>query len=175
MQGRANITASPTWSVQATGYYRDLDRRTFNGDEAEFEVCDDDRLPAGAPEGTLCFGDDDDDDDDADDDGDADDDDDDVFIAIPLIDRTTQRFITALDAVGDGAINRTATRTRGYGATVQATARTSAGSRENMFLAGVSVDLADIDFSTSSEGGLADGGPRRHRLRAVREPLRPGG
>ena len=153
VQGRANITASPTWSVQATGYYRDLDRRTLNGDEAEFEACDDDRLPAGAPEGTLCFGDDDDDDDDADDDGDADDDDDDVFIAIPLIDRTTQRFITALDAVGDGAINRTATRTRGYGATVQATARTSAGSRENMFLAGVSVDLADIDFSTSSEAG----------------------
>ena len=152
VQGRANITASPTWSVQATGYYRDLDRRTLNGDEAEFEACDDDRLPAGAPEGTLCFGDDDDDDD-ADDDGDADDDDDDVFIAIPLIDRTTQRFITALDAVGDGAINRTATRTRGYGATVQATARTSAGSRENMFLAGVSVDLADIDFSTSSEAG----------------------
>ena len=144
VQGRANITASPTWSVQATGYYRDLDRRTLNGDEAEFEACDDDLLPAGAPEGTLCFGDDDADDADADDD---------VFIAIPLIDRTTQRFITALDAVGDGAINRTATRTRGYGATVQATARTSAGSRENMFLAGVAVDLADIDFSTSSEAG----------------------
>ena len=143
VQGRANITASPTWSVQATGYYRDLDRRTLNGDEAEFEACDDDLLPAGAPEGTLCFGDDDD--------GDADDDDHDVFIAIPLIDRTTQRFITALDAVGDSAINRTATRTRGYGATVQATARASAGSRENTFLAGVSIDLADIDFSTSSE------------------------
>ena len=144
VQGRANITASPTWSVQATGYYRDLDRQTLNGDEAELEACDDDLLPAGAPEGTLCFGDDDADDADADDD---------VFIAIPLIDRTTQRFITALDAVGDGAINRTATRTRGYGATVQATARTSAGSRENMFLAGVAVDLADIDFSTSSEAG----------------------
>ena len=193
VQGRANITASPSWSVQVTGYYRDLDRQTLNGDEAEFEACDDDLLPAGAPEGTLCFGGDDDDDDDDehgdddhdddhdhdgdddhddhdgdddhdhdgddddhdgdDDDHDGDDDDHDDFIAIPLVDRTTQRFITALDALGDGAINRTATRTRGYGATIQAMSRTTVGARENTFVAGVSVDLADIDFSTSSEAG----------------------
>ncbi len=191
VQARSNIIFSPAWSMQVTGYYRDLDRRTLNGDEAEFEECDDDLLPPGAPEGTLCFGEDDDDDDEgehdddhdhADDDGDddhdhADDgddddhdddgddheddhdddeddhDDDDEFLAIPLIDQATSRFITALDVAGDGAINRTFTRTRGYGTSIQATARTTAGGTDNVFVAGVSADLADIDFSTSSETG----------------------
>ena len=82
VQGRFDAAVSPAWSVQVTGYYRDLDRKTLNGDEAEFEPCDDDFLPPGAPLGTLCFGEDDDDDDedeeggrDGGDDGDDDDDD----------------------------------------------------------------------------------------------------
>ncbi|MYD70379.1 MAG: TonB-dependent receptor [Acidobacteria bacterium] len=191
VQARTNLTFSPVWSVQVTGYYRDLDRRTLNGDEAEFEACDDDLLPPGAPAGTLCFGEDDDDDDDnghdddghdddddhdhgdddGDDDGHDDDDDhdddhdhddddhdddhdvDDEFFAIPLIDQATSRFITALDVAGDGAINRTFTRTRGYGTSFQATARTTVGGTDNVFVAGLSADLADTDFSTSSETG----------------------
>ena len=193
VQGRANAAASDVWSVQVTGYYRDLDRRTLNGDEAEFGVCDDDALPAGAPEGTLCFGADDDDDDDnghddddddnghddddhghdhADDDdddhgddddhdhdGDDDDDDDDnghddhEEEATPLVDLVSGRFITSLDAAGDGAYNRTTTLAQGYGATVQATATTGAGARENVFVVGVSVDLADVAFESSSEPG----------------------
>ena len=48
------MAVSPIWSVQATGYYRDLERGTLNGDEAEFAVCDDDALPPGAPATTLC-------------------------------------------------------------------------------------------------------------------------
>ena len=158
VQARTNITFTPAWSVQVTGYYRDLDRRTLNGDEAEFEECDDDLLPPSAPEGTLCFGEDDDDDDEGEHDhDDLDDDDhahdDDEFFAIPLIDQATSRFITALDAAGDGAINRTFTRTRGYGTSIQATARTTVGGTDNVFVAGLSADLADIDFSTSSEAG----------------------
>ena len=140
VQSRTNVTVSPVWSMQLTGYYRDLDRGTLNGDEAEFEACDDDPLPAGAPEGTLCFGGDDDDDDDE-------------LLAIPLIDLATNRFITAADVVGDGAVNRTSTRTRGYGTTIQATARATTDGAENVFVAGLAVDLADIDFSTSSEAG----------------------
>ena len=147
VQARTNITVSPAWSVQLTGYYRDLDRQTLNGDEAEFAVCDDDYLPAGAPEGTLCFGGDDDDDD-----GDHHAVEDEV-VAIPLIDLATSRFVTALDTAGDGAINRTFTRTRGYGTTIQATAQKTTGAVENHFVAGLSADLADIDFSTSSEAG----------------------
>ena len=198
VQGRANVAASDVWSVQITGYYRDLDRRTLNGDEAEFGVCEDDALPAGAPEATLCFGADDDDDDDdhghdddddhghdddddddahhADDDDDdahhADDDDDDhghddddddhghdddddeeEEEATPLVDLVSGRFITSFDAAGDGAYNRTTTLAQGYGATVQATATTGAGSRENVFVVGVSADLADVAFESSSEPG----------------------
>ncbi|MYH31290.1 MAG: TonB-dependent receptor [Acidobacteria bacterium] len=180
VQGRANVAASDVWSVQITGYYRDLDRRTLNGDEAEFGACEDDALPAGAPEGTLCVGadyDDDDDhghaddhghdhaDEDADDDHHADDDDDDDHghdddddhdeeeEATPLVDLVSGRFITLLDAAGDGAYNRTTTLAQGYGATVQATATTGAGSRENVFVLGVSADLADVAFESSSEPG----------------------
>ncbi len=168
VQGRANVAASDVWSVQVTGYYRDLDRRTLNGDEAEFGACDDDALPAGAPEQTLCFGADDDDDDhghdhaddddDHDDHGDDDDDHDgdddhDEEEATPLVDLVSGRFITSLDAAGDGAYNRTTTLAQGYGATVQATATTGDGARENVFIVGISADLADVAFESSSEPG----------------------
>ncbi len=167
VQGRFDVTVSPAWSVQATGYYRDLDRKTLNGDEAEFEECDDDFLPFGAPVGTLCFGADDDDDDDeaeagenrhdGDGDGDGDDDDngddDDDDEARPLVDVTTGRFITEDDAEGNAAFNRTTTRSKGYGATVQAVAATDVGAGENVLTLGVSADLADVGFTSTSEVG----------------------
>lgn len=182
VQGRANVATSEAWSVQVTGYYRDLDRRTLNGDEAEFAVCDDDALPAGAPAETLCFGADDDDDDDNGHDGDDDDnghddgDDDDHSgddddgdddhgddhdhdhdheeeAATPLVDLRSGRFITSMDAAGDGAFNRTATQARGYGITLQATASSGVGARDNVFAMGVSADLADVAFESSSEVG----------------------
>ena len=163
-QGRVNIVVSPTWSIQANGYYRDLDRTTLNGDEAEFSVCDDDLLPPGAPSNTLCLGDDDDedegeeqedvepllgglDDDEADEDGDDED-------PPALVDaRETDRFITDDDAEGDGAFNRTTTRSKGYGATLQAAATSELGGRDNVLTLGVSADLADIDFASNSEVG----------------------
>ena len=184
VQGRFDIAVSPTWSVQVNGYYRDLDRKTLNGDEAEFEECDDDFLPPGAPLGTLCFGEDDDDDDDGndddhddhdhdgDDDGDDDDDngglgfgtaddddddhdgDDDDEEAHPLVDVNSGRFITEDDTEGNAAYNRTTTRSKGFGATLQATAATTHGSgRENVLVLGVSADLADVGFTSSSEVG----------------------
>ena len=186
VQGRFDVTVSPIWSVQVTGYYRDLDRKTLNGDEAEFDVCDDDFLPRGAPAGTLCFGADDDDDDDDeaggngrdgdddegdldamafgaldddDDDGDRaagdhdDNGDDDDDEARPLVDVQTGRFITADDAEGDAAYNRTTTRSKGYGATVQAIAATAVGAGENILTLGVSADLADVGFTFTSEVG----------------------
>ena len=184
VQGRADFAASDTWSVQVTGYYRNLDRRTLNGDEAEFGVCEDDALPEGAPAQTLCFGDDDDDDDngdddhddhdhDHDDDGDDGDDDhddhdhddngdddhddhddhDDEEEATPLVDVVSGRFITLLDAAGDGAYNRSRTLAAGYGTTVQATATAEVGGCDNVFVMGASADQADVDFTTSSEVG----------------------
>ena len=165
VQGRANVATSRTWSVQVNGYYRDLDRRTLNGDEADFGVCGDAALPAGAPERTLCLGADDDDDEDggdtsgglpptgADDDGDDDGDGDDDDSAPALIDLRSGRFITSLDAAGDAAYNRTTTRAQGYGAALQATATTAAGGRDNVLVIGVSADLADVGFTSNSEVG----------------------
>ena len=158
VQGRYEITASPAWAVQVTGYYRDLDRRTLNGDEAEFGVCDDDALPPGAPAATLCAGGDDDADDEfgdgGEDDADHGDGDlDDAEAAYPLVDVRTGRFITEDDTEGDAAFNRTATRSKGYGATVQAVASSDLGGRENVLTFGLSADLADVDFSSSSEVG----------------------
>ena len=193
VQGRASVTASDVWSLQVTGYYRDLDRATLNGDEAEFDLCDDDLLPPGAPMNTLCAGDDDDDDDDdngddhdhdddddhdhdddvnGDDDDDGDDgddhdgddddhdgddhdhdgDDDDDEAAAPLVDPRTGEFITE-EAGGDGAYNRTRTLARGYGGTLQATARTPVGERENVLVMGAFADAADVDFTSHSEVG----------------------
>ena len=181
VQGRANVAASGTWSLQATGYYRNLDRATLNGDEADFGLCDDDLLPPGAPLSTLCAGADDDDDDvddhdrddrgrddddldDADGDGedghdddghdnDEDGDDDDlVAAASPLVDPRTGEFITA-EAGGDAANNRTRTRARGYGGTLQATARTPVAERDNVLVIGAFADGARVDFTSHSEVG----------------------
>ena len=148
-QGRLNVVASPTWSLQLTAYYRDLDRRTLNGDEAEFSVCNDAALPPGAPATTLCT--------------DAGDDDDDnaarradpgsQTVGDPLVDVITGRFITADDAAGDAAFNRTNTQTQGYGAAFQTATTTPVGNRDNVLLFGTAVDLAEVDFTFNSEVG----------------------
>ena len=161
VQGRFNLQASPVWSVQMTGYYRDLDSNTLNGDEAEFVTCDDDSLPTGAPANTLCLGDDDDDDDEilahdltALDDDDDDDDDSEEH---PLVDIRTGEFITENETDGTGAFNRSQTHTTGYGGTIQATARTGENVRTNVLVLGLSADMADVNFSSNSEiGDLTD-------------------
>ncbi len=141
VQGRFNLAASDTWSVQVTGYYRDLDRRTLNGDEADFVVCDDDALPSGAPANTLCQrsgGDDDEDGLDADEPPDR-----------ALVDIGTGAFITEANAAGDAAFNRTSTQSQGYGATLQA----SAARDNNVLVLGASADLSDVAFASDSEVG----------------------
>lgn len=147
VQGRYNLVVNSTWSIQASAYARKLDRQTFNGDEAEFGMCNDDALPAGAPADTLCHGVDDDSD------GVLDDDDDAQAEAQPLADIITGRFITRRDATGDGAFNRTDTASDGYGATLQATAHGTLGQREHILMFGVSADVADVLFGMNSEIG----------------------
>ncbi len=147
VQGRYNLVVNSTWSIQASAYARKLDRQTFNGDEAEFGMCNDDALPAGAPADTLCHGVDDDSD------GVLGDDDAAQAEAQPLADIITGRFITRRDATGDGAFNRTDTASDGYGATLQATARGTLGQREHILMFGASVDVADVLFGMNSEIG----------------------
>ena len=161
-QGRVNLLLSHAWSLQANGFYRDLDRQTLNGDEAEFSVCDDAVLPLGAPTNTLCAGPGDDDrrDDTADDDdaGPAirlagDDDAGEASVSTPLVDVVTGRFITGDDAKGDAAFNRSTTRSQGYGSLVQLTGTHRPGGRSNTVVLGASVDLADVEFRSNSEVG----------------------
>ena len=140
-QGRLNLVVSPAWSVQLTGYHRSLDRRTLNGDEAEFGLCRADVLPSGAPVTTLCTGANDDDEGDALASGDA------------LVDIGTGRFITTSDAAGDAAFNRTNTQTQGYGAAAQAATTTPVGKRDNVLVVGAAADLATVDFTFNSEVG----------------------
>ena len=167
-QGRVNILLSQGWSLQANGFYRDLDRQTLNGDEADFSVCDDDVLPRGAPTNTLCAGPGDDDgrddaahDDESglvtrlagDDDVGGDDSARDVSVSTPLVDVVTGRFITDDDAKGDAAFNRSTTRSQGYGSLVQLTGTHRPGGHANTVVLGVSVDLADVEFRSNSEVG----------------------
>ena len=165
VQSRFALAASDTWRLEVTGYYRDLDRRTLNGDEAEFGVCHSGSLPDRAPDDTLCLPT-----------GDAGEDvepaglrapldrqaeavdpagqEPDNLNEQPLVDaRDPSRFITATDALGDGAFNRTDTRAQGYGATVEATATHALGERDNVLILGASSDLADVAFDSNSEVG----------------------
>ena len=148
-QGRFNLVVSPRWSLQLTGYRRDLDRITLNGDEAEFSVCGAEVLPPGAPATTLCAGAGSDDDD-GDDGGNAEDG---LIGGAPLVDVRTGQFITTDDAAGDAAFNRTNTQTQGYGAAAQAATTMPVGPRDNVLVFGAAADLAAVDFTFDSEVG----------------------
>ena len=141
IQSRMNYILSRTWSVQAIGYYRGLDRETLNGDEAEFEPCNVYVLPTVAPAGTLCY---------QPHSSSADE----VGLgAKPLVDLLSGRFITQIDARGDGVFNRTTTHTEGYGSTFQAMATTELVGRNNAMILGVSADVAKVTFGSNSEIG----------------------
>ena len=140
VQGRANVAVTDVWSVQAIGYYRDLDRAHPERRRGGVQPLR--RRPPAArrPANTLCAGGGDDDDDEA------------QEGASTLVDRGTDQFITD-EAGGDAAFNRTRTLARGYGGTLQATARAQAGERESTFVIAVFADAANVDFTSSSEVG----------------------
>jgi len=139
LQGRAHLEISSSTSVQLTGFFRDLDRNTLNGDEAMFERCEDDSLPPGAPGDTLCTG--------------ADDEQDEGPEPDAIVEAFSGRFITARDAEGDGALNRTFTRAKGAGGSFQLSSSRSLSGHENVFVTGLSVDLADVSFASELEVG----------------------
>lgn len=136
LQGRGAIELTPTWSLQMAGFYRDLDRRTLNGDTAELDPCGPGSLPAGAPSDTLCT---------SNEDGHQ--------TPTPLVDIASGRFLTERDARGDAALNRTTTRAKGYGGSLQSVSRRQLSGRENALTLGVSVDLANVWFASGSELG----------------------
>jgi outer membrane receptor protein involved in Fe transport len=132
VQGRFHLAVTPSWSLRVSAFHRDMDQSTLNGDEAELGPCDEDLLPLGAPANSLCAGEEE---------GDV------------IVDASTGRFITSDDAEGDGALNRTSTRTDGYGSSVEAVRATPWQNRNNVLIVGASIDFADVEFSSASEVG----------------------
>ena len=137
-QGRLSVALSPTWSLDATGYYRDMVRHTLNADEFELALCDSSSLPVGHPTNALCAS--------SHLDGGLDGE-------SLVVDVLTGALITQSEALGDGALNRTSTSADSYGGTVQTTSRAALGSHDNFLIFGASIDLADVRFGSNSEVG----------------------
>lgn len=123
--GRLRRTLSPTASLEAVLYYRPSRVRTFNGDDSDYDECEDDDF-----EERLCT-----------EDGDGE----------PVEDQLG-RFIEVDDADEfDGTNNTSLTRTHGWGGALQATVTRPVGRRENHFVAGVSVDGARTRYEADTE------------------------
>ncbi len=131
LQTRANYFVTQNFSVQSNAYYRNIDRKTLNGDEGEFEVCDSKVRLTVAPADTLCA----------------------EGQGASIINIVTGDFVTASDAAGDGVFNRTITTAHSYGASLQGTYQEKLFGLESLFLLGGSVDFADIDFASNTEIG----------------------
>ncbi|MDE0556667.1 MAG: TonB-dependent receptor plug domain-containing protein, partial [Candidatus Poribacteria bacterium] len=147
----ANLRGSHAWSdtliLASTVYYRRNNVETFNGDDTDFEPCED---PEN--EGFLCVGEDADqarikdqfgndvrlpensyDDDDEDIEIDDNDDDDDAEGGFNATNNTSQ------------------TRQGGYGATLQAAFTSPIASRENQLIVGASFDRGEALFNSETE------------------------
>ncbi len=127
LQGRLELELLENTTLEASVAWRELDRGTLNGDEADFEECEGD-VPLGAPTNVLC-------------------DDDDVLVDL------AGGFLTEDDAEGDGALNRTTTEAESLALTAQVTHTASLGGRASHLVAGVSADQADVDFGLTTELG----------------------
>ncbi|HEY5622508.1 MAG TPA: TonB-dependent receptor, partial [Gammaproteobacteria bacterium] len=114
-------------AVTGSAYLRRSDVATLNGDDSDFEACEDN--PA-----LVCL----------EDDG-----------AAPVRD-TNGRPISALPELLGATVNNTNTEQDGRGFSVQIAHSTAGASRRGRWLAGVSFDDADIDFSGFTELGTLD-------------------
>jgi len=135
-----NFEVNNAWSVQGNMYYSRLSQRTKNGDASEAKPCETDTT-------VLCLGDD----------------------GPPLTNRNRQQipnFVTnspylQIPAFAErfedggpyGQLNRTATDTNGYGATMQGTYKGDLFGLPNRFVAGASFDGGTTRFGATSEVG----------------------
>ena len=128
LSARGNYRITDTLSAQATAYLRSFRQSTLNADLLEAEACDDDDNA-----GQLCLDDD-----------------------VPLIRRSNgQPFETSLlGTAPPGVLNRTSTRSLGYGTTAQLTWAGTVFGRPNTLVAGVAFDRADTNFLATSEFGM---------------------
>jgi iron complex outermembrane receptor protein len=123
--GRVRHTISPTTSVDAVLFYRPTRVRTFNGDDTDYDECED-----AAFEQLLCT-----------EDGGGD----------PLEDQLGNLVPVDDDNPFDGTNNRSSTRTHGWGGGLQATVTRPVSGRANQFIVGVSVDGARSRYESDTE------------------------
>ena len=117
-------------SLTLTGnvYMRDSDVTTFNGDEGDFEECEDTL-------GFIC----------EEEEG-----------GEELIFDQNSNPILAVDGVEGATVNRTGTEQDSVGFGVQANWTSDFGGRENLFVLGLAYDESDIAFDASTELGALD-------------------
>jgi iron complex outermembrane receptor protein len=119
-----------TDSILLTGnvYFRNSDIDSLNGDDSDFEECED--FP-----GLMCLEDDDDE---------------------ALIFDQDGNVIPADEALEGATINRTATRQESAGFGLQANWFGELAGRDNQLIVGLAYDASDIDFNSTTELGSLD-------------------
>jgi iron complex outermembrane recepter protein len=119
---------SDTLQLNGNVYVRNSDIETYNGDDSDFEECDE--LP-----GFIC-----------EEEGDEEE----------LIFDPSGQAIPASDSVEGATINRTRTEQEGQGFGLQAIWTGDLGGRENRLVIGLAYDESDIAFAASTELGALD-------------------
>ncbi len=144
---RASTKPADAISLSGGAYYRRLERSTVNGDQAEFEECDEfaGLIPGFAPPpGAFCFG--------AEvkeKDGEIEVEGDPTVLIGP-----DGRPITGLNEEPGAVFNRTRTATNGWGLSGQASWTALVGSMENILIAGGTADLARTRYRSRTELGV---------------------
>jgi len=124
---RGNHSIGENVFLNSVIYYRSSDVKTFNGDDSDFEECEE---PANA--GFIC-----------EEEGDEEE------LALDQ----NGNPIPEDDAVEGGTINRTATDQDSYGASLQASFLNNLAGHENQFIIGASIDQNRVKFNASTELG----------------------
>ena len=119
---------SDTFTLSGNAYVRLSDVATYNGDDSDFEECQNDP-------GFIC-------------------DEEDGMEEIVLDEN--ENPIPASEALEDATVNRTETGQEGMGFGLQGSWAGELGGRDNLFVAGIVYDDGSIDFDASTELGALD-------------------
>jgi len=135
-------------TLQGGGYYRSLARDTVNGDQAEFEECEDfvGLIPGFTPPGgALCFG--------------AEvEEEEEGALAVEgdpeILIGADGAPVEGLERDADAVFNRTATDTDGWGASIQAAWAGRLGGLDTILVAGGTLDRARTGYSSTADLGF---------------------
>jgi iron complex outermembrane receptor protein len=127
--GAGSYRASDTLTLDGNLYRRSFRQDTLNGNTSDVQPCD----PAVHP-GFLCLGD----------------------ATTLLVGVGGAPVLDTLGGATPGSLDRTSTRTTGYGGSLQATDTAPLLARDNHLVLGASIDRGEVDFAASNELGTID-------------------